>query len=233
MCTNFQTKRTTLNFWAQICPKMNFGSEFQKSKSGFGIITSNIPCVSIFSQNGQLLIFRPKFGKIAQLRAIFWFKYCWGCCRELGRGRWSWVEVGARFSNTRFFSECMFIIVKKPIIIVKEPSPVDLLKHSQILILLITLIISFTWCQWKMHPIFKRMIKFASFSLSHFLIEDVNVPLVIILNSSTIAILDQLPQGLANRLDTILTNRWFQYHSLIQMNKEKKKQELEFSTIFA
>ena len=58
-----------------------------------------------------------------------------------------------------------------------------------------------------MHPIFKRMIKFASFSLSHFLIEDVNVPLVIILNSSTIAILDQLPQGLANRLDTILTNR--------------------------
>ena len=32
----------------------------------------------------QLLIFRPKFGEIAQLRAIFWFKYCWWCCRELG-----------------------------------------------------------------------------------------------------------------------------------------------------
>ena len=62
----------------------------------------------------QIWIFRPKFGKIAQLRAIFWFEYCWGCCRELGGGwnelgggRWSWVEVdmrlvevGARFSNT-------------------------------------------------------------------------------------------------------------------------------------
>ena len=100
MCTNFRTKRTTLTFWAQICPKMDFGVRISKSKSGFGISTSNIPCASIFSQNGQLLIFRPKFGEIAQLRAIFWFKYCWGCCRELGGdwnelggGGWSWVEV--------------------------------------------------------------------------------------------------------------------------------------------
>ena len=143
MCTNFQTKQTLLNYWAQICPKMDFGvkfqksksgfgisilevllapifkqngqlwifgpkfaqkwilgSEFQKSKSGFGINTSKIPCVPIFSQNGQLLIFRLTFGEIAQLRAIFLFNYCWGCCRELGGGGWSWVEVGARFNNT-------------------------------------------------------------------------------------------------------------------------------------
>ena len=64
--------------------------------------------VSIFSQSGQLLIFRPKFGEIAQLNAIFCFKYCWGCCRELvggwnelGGGGWSWVELGARFNNTQ------------------------------------------------------------------------------------------------------------------------------------
>ena len=76
------------------------GSEFQKSKSGFGINTSNIPRVPIFSQNGQLLIFWSKFGEIAQLRVIFWLKYCWGCCRELGGGLnklggggWSWVDV--------------------------------------------------------------------------------------------------------------------------------------------
>ena len=88
--------------------------EFQKSKSRFGISTSKIPCVPIFSQNGQLLTFRPKFEEFAQLRAIFWFKYYWGCCRELGGGwnrlgggwdvlggcGWSWVELGARFSNT-------------------------------------------------------------------------------------------------------------------------------------
>ena len=150
MCTNFKTKLTTLNFWAQIFPKMDFGveiskilvwiwnqhpwdtcapifrqngwtlgSEFQKSKSGFGISTFKIPCVPIFNQSGQLLIFRPKFGEIAHLRAIFWFKYCWGYCRELGggwtelgvggwywvelgAGGWSWVGVGARFSNTLY-----------------------------------------------------------------------------------------------------------------------------------
>ena len=150
MCVNFQLKRTTLTFLAQICPKRKLGfeiqktnvgirisifeipcvpifrqngqlwifgpkfaqkwilgSEFQKSKSGFGINTSKITCAPVFSQNGQLLIFRPKFGEIVQLRAIFWFKYCWGCYRELGGdwnelggGGWSWVELGARFSNT-------------------------------------------------------------------------------------------------------------------------------------
>ena len=143
MCTNFQTKQTTLNFWAKFVQKWILGSKFQKSKSGFGISileipcapifrqngllwnygpkfaqkwflgskfqksksgfginTSNIPCVLIFCQNGQLLIFRPKFGEIGQLRAIFLFKYSWGCCRELGGGwnemgggGWSWVNV--------------------------------------------------------------------------------------------------------------------------------------------
>ena len=87
--------------------KWILGSEFEKSKSGFGINISKIPCVPIFSQNGQLLSFLPKFGEIALLRAIFWFEYCWGCCgelvvcwNELSGGGWSWVEVGARFSNT-------------------------------------------------------------------------------------------------------------------------------------
>ena len=77
--------------------------------SGFEINTSNIPCVPILSQIGQLWIFRPKFGEVAQLGAIFWFKYCSGRCRELGGGwnelgggGWSWVEVGALFSNTLF-----------------------------------------------------------------------------------------------------------------------------------
>ena len=61
----------------------------------------------IFSQNIELLIFRPKFGEIAQLSAIFWFKYSWGYCRELARGlnelgggRWSWVEVEMSWVET-------------------------------------------------------------------------------------------------------------------------------------
>ena len=104
-------------FDPQFAQKWILGSEFQKSKSGLATNTSKISSVPIFSQNGQLLIFWPIFGEVAQLRAIFWFKYCWGCCRELsggwnelvgggwswvelGGGGWSLVEVGARFSNT-------------------------------------------------------------------------------------------------------------------------------------
>ena len=68
----FSDKTDNFEFLGPNLP--NLVSEFQKSKSGFGINTSNIPCVPIFSQNGQLLIFRPKFAEIAQLRAIFWFK---------------------------------------------------------------------------------------------------------------------------------------------------------------
>ena len=73
----FSDIRGNFKFLDPNLPKNSFwGLEFQKSKSGFGINTSNVSCVPIFSQNGQLLIFWPKFGKIAQLRAIFWFKYC-------------------------------------------------------------------------------------------------------------------------------------------------------------
>ena len=71
-------------FEPKFAQKWILGSEFQKSKPRFESSTSTIPCESILSQNGQLWIFRPKFGKIAQLRVIFWFEYCWGCCRELG-----------------------------------------------------------------------------------------------------------------------------------------------------
>ena len=44
MRANFQEKRTILTFLTQI-----LGLEFQKSKSGFGICTSKIPCVPILS----------------------------------------------------------------------------------------------------------------------------------------------------------------------------------------
>ena len=90
----FSDKTNNFEFLGPNLPKKwILGLEFQKSKSGFWINTSNIPCVPIFSQNGQHLVFRPKFREIAQLRVIFWFKYCWGCCRELVGDGWSWLEV--------------------------------------------------------------------------------------------------------------------------------------------
>ena len=106
-------------FYPKFSQKWIFRLTFQKSKSGFGIDTSKIPCETIFSQNRQLWTFPSKFGEIAQLHAIFWFEYCWGCCKELGGdsnelsgggwnwmelggGGWSLVEEGASFSNTHF-----------------------------------------------------------------------------------------------------------------------------------
>ena len=43
-----QTRQLWL-FWPKFAQRWILGSEFQKSKSGFGICTSNIPCVPIFS----------------------------------------------------------------------------------------------------------------------------------------------------------------------------------------
>ena len=87
-------------FGPKFAQKWILGSEFQIFKSRFGISTPKIPCERIFSENGELWIFRLKFGEIAQLRAIFWFEYCLGCCRklgggwnELGEGGWSWLEL--------------------------------------------------------------------------------------------------------------------------------------------
>ena len=87
----FRWNRQLWLFGPKFAEKLMLGSEFQKSNSTFGINTSTLSCEPIFSQNEQHLVFQPKFGEIAQLRAIFWFKYCWGCCRELGGG---WNELG-------------------------------------------------------------------------------------------------------------------------------------------
>ena len=61
MCANFQLKRTTLTFLAQICPKRNLRFEIQKTNVGIRISMLDIPCVPVFRQNGHLWIFEPKF----------------------------------------------------------------------------------------------------------------------------------------------------------------------------
>ena len=113
----FPDKTDNFDFWAHIYPKTDFGVTISKAKSGFGVSTSKKPCEPIFNQNGQLWILRPKF---TQLLAIFCFEYCWGCCRELGRGwnelvggGWSWVELGARFSNTLYFLTFTALLLHK------------------------------------------------------------------------------------------------------------------------
>ena len=45
MCANFQLKRATLTFLAQICPKRKLGFEIQKINVGIRISILEIPCV--------------------------------------------------------------------------------------------------------------------------------------------------------------------------------------------
>ena len=54
----------------------------------------------IFSQNGHLLIFWPKFEEIAQLRIIFGSNIVEGVAESWVDAEMGWVEVDARFSNT-------------------------------------------------------------------------------------------------------------------------------------
>ena len=63
MCANFQSKYTTLNFLAQICPKKNLGLEIEKSNVGIRINIIEILCAPIFSQTGQLVVFWSKFAQ--------------------------------------------------------------------------------------------------------------------------------------------------------------------------
>ena len=61
MCVNFQLKRTTLTFLAQICPKRKLGFEIQETNVGIRISILEIPCIPFLRQNGQLWVFGSKF----------------------------------------------------------------------------------------------------------------------------------------------------------------------------
>ena len=71
MCANFLTKRTTLTFLTQICPKKYFSLEIQKSKVWIRINILEIPFVPIFSQKRGLWLLRPKFAQKWILRSEF------------------------------------------------------------------------------------------------------------------------------------------------------------------
>ena len=62
-CANFQSKWTTLNFLTQTCSKKDLGLETEKSNVGIRINIVETLCMSIFSQTGQLWVFRSKFAQ--------------------------------------------------------------------------------------------------------------------------------------------------------------------------
>ena len=63
MCANFQLKRTTVTFLAQIFPKRKLGFKIQKTNVGIRMSILEIPYVPIFRQNRYLWLFGPKFAQ--------------------------------------------------------------------------------------------------------------------------------------------------------------------------
>ena len=130
----FSDKTDNIEFLGQNLPKNGFwGWDFKNLSLNSESAPPIYHVCQFFNQNGQLLIFWPKFGEIAQLRGIFWFIHCWGCCKELGGGwneldgggwssvgqdgrGWSWVELGAQFSNTLW--KVQFVYIGSEVLIV-------------------------------------------------------------------------------------------------------------------
>ena len=60
MFTIFQGKQTTLIFSTETFPKTDLEFELQKTNVQIRISILEIPCVPIFTENGQLLLFWHK-----------------------------------------------------------------------------------------------------------------------------------------------------------------------------
>ena len=86
----FSGKTINFEFWIQICSKMAFGVGITKIEIWIWLKWTP-PRYHVCQFSVKMDNFWRKFGQISQLRAIFWLKYCWGCCRELGGG---WNELG-------------------------------------------------------------------------------------------------------------------------------------------
>ena len=108
MSTNFQAKQTTLNFSAQICPKMDFGfficldSESAPPRYHVSQLSVKMDNFKFFGLNlGKLPNYMRYFGSnIVEgvTESLVEVDMSWV---EVDGAGWSWVEVVAWFSNTR------------------------------------------------------------------------------------------------------------------------------------
>ena len=71
MCSNFQAKQAALIFSAQTFPKTDLGLGIQKANVRIRISILKIPCVPIFSQNGQFDFFSLNLGKLPNYMQYF------------------------------------------------------------------------------------------------------------------------------------------------------------------
>ena len=96
----FSSKTHNFDFTAQICPKMELGLEVQKTNVGISQLSVNTENFELLDLNlGKLLNYVQYFGSY-NVEDESWVEaeMSW---MEVGGDGWSWVEMGARFSNTR------------------------------------------------------------------------------------------------------------------------------------
>ena len=101
MCVNFQAKRTTSTFLAQICPEMDLGLKIQKTNVGRRVIILKISCVPVSGKTEHFYFSGLNLGKLPNYIQYFgsnnieaemsWVevKMSWV---EMNGGRWSWVH---------------------------------------------------------------------------------------------------------------------------------------------
>ena len=97
MCANFQPKRTTLNFVAQMSPKIDFGLEIQKTSFGIRISILEKLCVPIFNFD----FFGPNLPKNG-----FWGQNFENLCpgSESAPPRYHVCQVSSKTDNFDFFT---------------------------------------------------------------------------------------------------------------------------------
>ena len=133
MCTNFQIKLTTLNFWTQICPKMNFWGTIFKNLSLHSTSTPSIYHSASFKSKWTTFIFLAQiWGNCpisCNILIQMLLRVLWIARRRLKWDGWMWMELvgglnvlggggwrlSAQFSNThchkfKYFTKTFFLV---------------------------------------------------------------------------------------------------------------------------
>ena len=93
MCANFQEKRTNLSFLSEICPKLVFGSESQKSKYRFGLTQFKRPCALFSVELANFHFFDLNLEKLTNYVQYFGSNNFEDVAESWVETELSWVEV--------------------------------------------------------------------------------------------------------------------------------------------
>ena len=93
MCAIFQEKQKNLAFSSKICQKKILGSEFQKSKSGFGISPPRYQVCQFSAKTDNFEFFGLNLGKFPNYVQYFGSNYVDGVGESWLEADVNWMEV--------------------------------------------------------------------------------------------------------------------------------------------